>query len=92
MPLTGSALRRQKMNLRNRDRKRPLRSEARTRVRHAREAIAAGDLEAAARKVQHAVSHLDRAATRGALHRRNASRRKSRIQKALNRAAAQAQE
>jgi small subunit ribosomal protein S20 len=86
MPLTGTALKRVKIATRNRARKRPLRSEAKTRVRHAREAIAVGERDEAAGKLKDALRKLDRAATRGALHRRNAARRKSRIQRAFNKA------
>ncbi len=85
MPLTGTALKRVKITERNRARKRPLRSEVRTRVRTTREAIAAGDRELAQTKLAEALKKIDRAATRGALHPRNASRRKSRLQKAFNR-------
>ncbi len=86
MPLTGSALKRVKIIERNRARKRPLRSEVRTRVRTTREAIVAGDKELAQAKLAEALKKMDRAVTRGALHPRNASRRKSRLQKAYNKA------
>jgi small subunit ribosomal protein S20 len=84
MPLTGMALKRQKINDRNRTRRRPLRSEAKTRVRGAREAIAAGDRAEAEKRLKATIKHLDRAASRGAIHRRNAARRKSRLHKAFN--------
>lgn len=58
------------------------RSGARTAVKKARAAIAAGDN--AAEAVQEAVSVLDRAATKGVIHKNNAARRKSRLMKALN--------
>ncbi len=83
MPLTGMALKRQRINDRNRMRRRPVRSEARTRVRRAREAIATGDRAEAEKRLKAALRNLDRAATRGAIHRRNAARRKSRLCKAF---------
>jgi small subunit ribosomal protein S20 len=86
MPLTGTALKRQKINDRNRMRKRPLRTEAKTRVRRTREAIAEGDRQAAEEQLRATVRHLDRAATKGAIHPRNAARRKSRLYKAFNQA------
>ena len=64
----------------------PLRSKARTSVKKARRLMAANDLDAAERAVRDAVVALDKAAKKGALHRNNASRRKSRITKHLNRA------
>jgi len=85
MPLTGSALRRQKIAMRNRARKRPIRSEVRTRVKSARVAMTEGDQPLAEAKLREALVRLDRAATKGAIHKRNAARRKSRLQKAYNR-------
>lgn len=63
---------------------------ARTAVKKARTAIAGGDAAGAEAAVQDAISTLDRAATKGVLHRNNAARRKSRLMKALNRAQAKA--
>ena len=56
---------------------------AKTYVRAARRALAAGPLEEAETAVLEAISALDRAVKRGALHRNNASRRKSRLAKTL---------
>lgn len=58
------------------------RSGARTAVRKARAAIASGD--SASEAVKEAISVLDRAATKGVIHKNNAARRKSRLMKALN--------
>ncbi len=60
---------------------------ARTAVKKARLAIANGDANAA-ESVRLAERALDRAATKGVIHRNNASRRKSRLYRALNKAAA----
>ena len=57
----------------------PLRTRAKTHVARARAAIAAGDVAAAEDQVRSAVVALDKAAKKGAIHRANASRRKSRI-------------
>ncbi|TXH02451.1 MAG: 30S ribosomal protein S20 [Candidatus Moraniibacteriota bacterium] len=59
------------------------RSGARTAVRKARTAITTGGDEATA-AVMEAISVLDRAATKGVIHKNNAARRKSRLMKALN--------
>lgn len=67
-------------------RKNPLRARARTFVKTARRNIDDGNLEAAERSVRDAVVALDKAAAKGALHPKNAARRKSRIMSRLSRA------
>ena len=66
---------------------RTIRGGARTAIKKARTAIAAGDPEAP-ELVRQAERALDRAATKGVIHANNASRRKSRLYKELNRATA----
>ena len=68
----------------------PLRSRVKTYVTRARSSIAEGDMEAAERQVRSAVVALDKAAKKGAIHKGNASRRKSRIMKQLAAAKASA--
>lgn len=67
-------------------------SAVRTAVTKTRRAIAGGDLETASRNSVVAISALDRAASKGILHRNNAARRKSRLMKALAKAAAAGQQ
>jgi small subunit ribosomal protein S20 len=55
-------------------------------VKSAREHIDDGELDAADQAVKSAVTALDKAAARGALHPNNAARRKSRIMSQLARA------
>jgi small subunit ribosomal protein S20 len=69
-------------------RNRIARGRARTAVKQARAAIESGD-ENAAELVLAAERALDRAASKGVLHDNNASRRKSRLYQALNRAQAE---
>ena len=69
---------------RKRVRNAPLRSRAKTFVRDARRLIESNDLDEAEKVVRNAVVSLDKAAQKGALHRRNASRRKSRLMKQLH--------
>lgn len=64
-------------------RNRALTSSVRTAVKHARAAIAKGDAKAAADTVKVASQALARAASKGAVHSRAASRVTSRIQSAL---------
>ena len=68
---------------RKRRRNAPLRSRARTYVRKARRLIETDD-GAAEQTVRQAIVALDKAAQKGAIHRRNAARRKSRLMAQLN--------
>lgn len=63
---------------------RSVRTRARTAVTAAREAISGGDVAQAETAVLKATSVLDSAASRGTIHRNNASRRKSRLAKQLH--------
>lgn len=65
------------------------RSAARTAVKRARLAIATGDPNAA-ELVRSAESALNRAATKGVIHKNNAARRTSRLAQALNKTEAAA--
>jgi small subunit ribosomal protein S20 len=87
-----SALKRHRQSLRRRDRNRARTTAARTAVRQAREAIAGGNHEDAEAAISRAASVLDRAAQKGTLHPNNASRRKSRLMRALRRAEAPVEE
>jgi small subunit ribosomal protein S20 len=78
-----SAIKRHRQSLRRRERNQARRTAARSAVRKAREAIAAGSSDAA-EAVRAAASVLDRVANKGTLHPNNASRRKSRLMRALN--------
>ena len=70
-------------SLKKSQRNRSVRTRARTAVTAAREAISGGDVAEAETAVLRATSVLDSAASRGTLHRNNASRRKSRLAKQL---------
>ena len=63
---------------------RTVRSSSRTAVKKALIAIASAEPEEATVAVGKALSGLDRAATKGVIHRNNAARRKSRLAKRLN--------
>jgi len=65
-------------------RNRPIRTTARTYVKRAQETIEAGDQTAAAESTSQAIKILDKAATKGVIHRNNAARRKSRLMAKLN--------
>lgn len=82
MPSAKSA----RVAVRRRNRNAPIRSRAKTEVRKARALIAANDLDAAEQAVRDAYIALDKAAQKGVLHPNNASRRKSRIMRQLQKA------
>jgi len=79
-----SAAKRHRQSLRRGERNQARRSAARTAVRAAREAIAAGDKDAATAAVLAAGAVLDRTAQKGVIHDNNAARRKSRLMHQLN--------
>jgi len=65
-------------------RNRSVRSSTRTTIVRALRSVASGDVDAAEPAVQEAVSALDKAAQKGVLPRKTASRYKSRISARLN--------
>lgn len=90
MANTKSAIKQMRVSERKRRRNKPIRSRAKTEVKKTRLLIVAGDLEAAQVQAQVAIHALDRAASKGVIHRNNADRRKSRLMKRLNQALAEA--
>ena len=65
-------------------RNRVYRGTARTYVRKAEAAIKVGDSQASQEEVLKAIKALDKAASKGVIHKNNAARRKSRLVKKLN--------
>ena len=86
MPNTQSAKKRLRQDAVKRDRNRAIKSVIRKRVRHVREAVAAGDLEKAEAEFRLAGQQLDRAGARNVIHRNAASRTKSRLQQLIKKA------
>lgn len=84
MANSKSARKRIRTAERNRVQNRPYRSAARTLVKKAELAIAAGEQEAANEAVGKAVQMLDRANSKNVIHRNNAARRKSRLMAKYN--------
>jgi small subunit ribosomal protein S20 len=78
-----SQVKRNRSNERRRQRNLGVRSELKTRVKHAREAIDTGD-EDAAETVRAAQKRLGMAAAKGRIHKRQAARRISRLMKRMN--------
>ena len=76
-----SQIKRNKTNINATDRNRAVKSEVRTTVRSAREAIKAGDKDAALGAVKTASRRLDKAVSKGVLHKNQAANRKSALAK-----------
>jgi small subunit ribosomal protein S20 len=79
-----SALKRQRQNEKRRLYNRAWRSRARTFVKKARESITEPSAENAVEATRQAIKELDKAASKGVIHHRNAARRKSRLMRQLN--------
>jgi len=79
MPNTRSAKKRLRQNLVRRARNRSIKRSVRTQCRKVREAVAAGDLEAAQTEFRLAAKKLDRAGAKNIIHRNAAARTKSRL-------------
>ncbi len=78
-----SAIKRNRQNEKRRLHNRVSHGTARNFVQNARLAIESGDVDAAREATLKAVSALDKAATKGVIHKNNASRRKGRLMKQL---------
>jgi small subunit ribosomal protein S20 len=79
-----------KRNLQNERRRvfnKSVRSALKTATKKARTAAGQGDVDAAAVEARAAVRDLDKAASRGVIHKRTAARRKSRLARELARGA-----
>lgn len=79
-----SALKRNRQNKVRAARNTHVRSTMRTLVKQVREAVAAGDNEAAQAALELAVPYIDKAATKGVIHKATASRKSSRLTKLVN--------
>ena len=76
-----SQIKRNKTNLKAQERNKAVKSELRTVVRKTRQAISAGDKEAAEATLKVASVKLDKAVSKGVIHKNQASNRKSAIAK-----------
>lgn len=85
MAKSKSAAKAHRRSERRRIRNQAVRSATKTYIRRAERLIAAGQVEEAREAVVRAVSQLDRAASKGVIHKNNAARRKSRLMAKLNR-------
>jgi small subunit ribosomal protein S20 len=74
-----SALKRHRQSEKARLANRSVRAKLRTMVRQLREAVVAGDADSAATRLREATSQLQKAASKGVLHRRTADRQSGRL-------------
>ena len=78
-----SQIKRNKQNEKAHQRNKAVKSELRTHVRKFREAVETGNVEAAASALQVASRKLDKAVSKGVIHKNQAANRKSAIAKKL---------
>ena len=76
-----SQIKRNTTNARRHERNKAVKSELKTAVRAAREAIAGGDAETTAATLQAATRKLDKAVSKGVIHKNQAANRKSALAK-----------
>jgi len=79
-----SALKRHRQSEKRRQRNQAIKTQLRHLVRRVREAIGGRDVSAAVEALARASRALDRAVTKGVLHRNNAARRVSRLARAVH--------
>ena len=83
-----SALKRHRQSLKRRARNRVVIGGVRRAIKRTRTAVEAGDIETAREALAVAISRLDRAAEKGVMHKNTAARKKSRLTRLVNKAAA----
>ena len=76
-----SQIKRNKTNDKAHERNKAVKSELRTEVRRTREAIAAGDKAAAEKSLAKATKKLDKAVSKGVIHKNQAANKKSSMAK-----------
>ena len=86
MPNTKSAAKNLRKSRRRKARNQVVNGRARTAVKKARKLIKAGQVEEAREAIRVAQSNLDKAAQKGVIHKKNAARRKARLNQMLNKA------
>jgi small subunit ribosomal protein S20 len=88
LPITKSAKKEMRKSQRRTEVNKAVRSRAKTMITKTENQLAAGDVDAARETMVIAISALDSAAGKKVIHVNNAARRKSRMMKKANKAAA----
>jgi small subunit ribosomal protein S20 len=78
-----SQIKRNRQNAKRQERNKAVRTALKTSTKKVRSAVSSGDTEAVER-AREAAQALDKAASRGIVHKRTAARRKSRLARAAN--------
>jgi len=91
VPNTKSAKKRLRQSEKRRLRNRHYKGQMRSSIKQARKAIEAGDWETAEEMLRRAYKAIDKAASKGVIHKNNAARKKARLMAFYNRARAQLQ-
>jgi small subunit ribosomal protein S20 len=84
-----SQIKRNKQNEKRRQRNKAVRTSLKSASKKVTVAVAEGDADAAQARAREAGRALDKAASKGIVHKRTAARHKSRLAKAANRATAE---
>ena len=92
MPTMKSAKKRLRQNVKHNLRNRSYRSALKTQIKDYLGVVKEGKVQAAEEELRLTVQKLDKAAKKGILHKKTASRRKSRLTKKLNQIKAAVQE
>ncbi|MCB0918203.1 MAG: 30S ribosomal protein S20 [Actinobacteria bacterium] len=79
-----SQIKRNRTNEKARQRNKDVKSRLKTSIRRVHEAVAAGDAQKAEAAARHACQELDRAVSKGVLHKNQAANRKSAVSRAAN--------
>jgi small subunit ribosomal protein S20 len=80
-----SQIKRNRQNERRHERNRAVKTSLKTSTKKVQVAVAEGDAETAAANQREAARALDKAASKGVLHKRTVARRKSRLARSVNR-------
>ena len=83
MPTTKSAEKRNRQNVKQRQRNRVVKSVVRSQIRKVREAVEAGDIETSETEFRLAAKKLDQAAAHRVIHPNAAARLKSRLSRRI---------
>lgn len=87
MPNHKSAAKRVRQNKKRRERNRAIRSALRTQIKKLRAAIAAGNKDLCLELLNPTISKIDKAVSKGVLHKNTAARYKSRLTTQINKLA-----
>lgn len=87
MPNTKSAAKRVRVTARRTARNRRIKSMVKTAIRRFWEALDSNDKDLALEKYKRAQAMIDKAVTKGVLHKNNAARKKARLAKKFNKTA-----